>query len=374
MTQIPTKEELQDFALNFDIKIVRPLVNAGYDKYNVFDILNISRQELRHSDFLAFLLDPNKSGYVGQQFLRNFLIFLSKDIVPNKLDFFDMLYGNFEEVNVYREVAVKDGRIDILIELEIVRNEVQKIVVAIENKVDSDQHDNQLEKYKKFLDSDKYKNYKKVPLYLTPNKADSKNEDWLEVDYSFIYSILNRVDIATADNTIKTLVDDYKKMIRREFDIMDEKESELRKLALEIYTNEINRKIIDFIYDSIPDWREETAKIIRELLIQKGASLPSNKQNTYIEFTTKELANYEGYYFQINTKDMSFVFRKDLTHNQCASQWLFGNAQDSLNAVENYKKWVLTDKTKLKESCMQMIEKAFGDNGVIATALATLKS
>ena len=73
MAEIPTEKELQVFALNFDNAVIRPLVRAGYDKYNVFDILNINRQELRHSDFLAFLLDPSKSGNIGHQFLRNFL-------------------------------------------------------------------------------------------------------------------------------------------------------------------------------------------------------------------------------------------------------------------------------------------------------------
>ena len=38
MAQIPTEEELQNFALNFENKIVRPLVSAGFNKYNIFDI------------------------------------------------------------------------------------------------------------------------------------------------------------------------------------------------------------------------------------------------------------------------------------------------------------------------------------------------
>ena len=212
MAQIPTEEELQNFALNFENKIVRPLVSAGFNKYNIFDILNIGRQELRHSDFLAFLLDPSKSGQIGEQFLRNFITLLAKNIASD-LNFFDMLYGNIDKVNVYREVAVKDGRIDILFDFEITRDKTQKIVVAIENKVDSDQHDNQLEKYKNFLCSGKYKDHKKVMLYLTPNKAGSGYVDWLEIDYKFIFDVLQKVNIDNADNTIKTLVEDYKKVL-----------------------------------------------------------------------------------------------------------------------------------------------------------------
>ena len=55
MAQTPTLNELQEFALNFDKNIKQPLVQAGYDSCNIFDILNIKRRELSHSDFLAFL-------------------------------------------------------------------------------------------------------------------------------------------------------------------------------------------------------------------------------------------------------------------------------------------------------------------------------
>lgn len=55
-------EELQKFALRFDDDIKRPLVNAGFDEFNVFDILNISRQELRHSDFLAYSFTQRRGG------------------------------------------------------------------------------------------------------------------------------------------------------------------------------------------------------------------------------------------------------------------------------------------------------------------------
>ena len=378
MAEIPTEKELQVFALNFDNAVIRPLVRAGYDKYNVFDILNINRQELRHSDFLAFLLDPSKRGNIGHQFLRNFLTLLAKDIT-SELDFFDMLYGNIDKVNVYREIAVKDGRIDILFDLEITKNETQKIVVAIENKVDSDQHDNQLEKYKNFLCSGKYKNHKKVMLYLTPNKANSSYTEWLEIDYKFIFDILQKVNIDSADNIIKTLIEDYKKIIEREFDMNNE--FELKKQALEIYRN--NKKVLDFIFESKPNWIQETSKILSKLLEQKGATIvtenkkqlvpTTNRGQVNLMFRINELANYPTHYFQICVNEMSLLFVKNSTQNQCPKQWLFGNKQDSSEAVEKYQQLVLNDNTQfLEEDCKQMVEKIFEPNGAISKALATL--
>lgn len=375
--KIPTQEELQDLALTFNKEITLPLIRAGFDQYNVFNILNIGRQELRHSDFLAFLFDPSKSGYIGQQFLRNFLTLLAKDRTK-ELDFFDMLYGNIDKVNVYREVAVKDGRIDILIDLEIAKDKAQKIVIAIENKVDSDQHDNQLEKYKNFLYGERYKNYTKIMLYLTPDKAQSGYDEWVEIDYGFIYTTLCRVEIETADNTIKTLIDDYKKLIWSEFE-MNNNESELRKKALEIYKS--NQKVLDFIYDSKPDWIKETSKILCKLLEQKGATIvienskgdlveSKKKDPVNIMFRIDKLANYPSYYFQICVDELSLLFINNSGRRQIPKQWLCGDRQNSLETSENFQKLVLTNIAFLEESCQQIIDKIFEHN--IPQAIGTL--
>lgn len=46
-----TEKELQEFALDFDGKIIEPLIKAGFGKQNIFDILNINRHELRYNGF-----------------------------------------------------------------------------------------------------------------------------------------------------------------------------------------------------------------------------------------------------------------------------------------------------------------------------------
>lgn len=98
MTNI-SKEKLQNFVLNFEDNVVSRLKDAGFERnrYNVFDILNINRQELRHSDFLAFLLNPCRSGEVGRQFLHNFLSLLSKDNPELKLDFLKCFIVNLRK-------------------------------------------------------------------------------------------------------------------------------------------------------------------------------------------------------------------------------------------------------------------------------------
>jgi len=43
-------------------------------RFNIFEALGVVRQELRHSDFLAFLLDPNEAHGLGDVFVRQFLL------------------------------------------------------------------------------------------------------------------------------------------------------------------------------------------------------------------------------------------------------------------------------------------------------------
>ena len=385
MAQLPTLDELKEFALNFDEEIVAPLVAAGYDQCNVFDILNLSRQELKHSDFLAYLFNQNKSGEIGREFLKNFLICLARiDKVPN-LDVFDILYGNIKNVNVYREYTITDNRrIDILIDFAIIKlsKAPQKIVIAIENKVDSDQHDEQLKHYKNFLTSSqsKYEKYEKLLLYLTPDQAPPNEEGWQAIDYIFINQVLDKINIENADPSIRILIEDYKIIIRSEF--MDE--AEAKKKALEIYGNEKNRKILDFIFECKSDWVSTTAGILCDLLEDKGATIVTvngkgeiakAKKRDYanLAFTVKALDKYPTHYFQIYVKDLLLVFRKDLTHNQCSQQWLFVNDKQSHEEVEKYQALAASDVPQLRKECKQLIDQMFAKGGVIDQCLAYLK-
>ena len=149
---------------------------------NIFQILRISNNEIRHSNFLSWLLDPNQSHKLGDVFLKRFLREIFSSNKFSEIDQVDVEGMDLSKVDIRREWE----NIDILIELE-------DVVVCIENKVLAKEHSNQLTKYKDIIQRnfpDKYKTF----VFLTPDGSDSQNEiDTYEpISYDFIVDSLER--------------------------------------------------------------------------------------------------------------------------------------------------------------------------------------
>ena len=122
---------------------------------NFFSILNATKAEIKHSNFLAWLMSPNESHNLNTIFLKWFL----KDILSSdKVDWaneFSIESFNLHNVKVYREWH----NIDILIKHE-------EFVIAIENKVDSSEHSRQLKRYTDII-NDSFPDLKKAFVFLT---------------------------------------------------------------------------------------------------------------------------------------------------------------------------------------------------------------
>ena len=94
---------------------------------NFFNILKVERKEIRHSKFLAWLLDPKGSHSLSDIYLKWFLKDIFSDYKIDWITEFDVESLNLSNIRIYREWK----NIDVLIESDT-------FVVAIENKVDSE--------------------------------------------------------------------------------------------------------------------------------------------------------------------------------------------------------------------------------------------
>lgn len=207
-------------------------------KFNIFDALGIAHVEIRHSNFLAFILDPAESHGQGQLFLNAILMDLFKEapatlrpISPIELDG-TVLRG----VKIRREWE----HIDLLLTCEQPR-----FVVVIENKVGSHEHSDQLRRYQATM-KEQYPDVRPLYVYLTPKAEEPSEDAWVPYSYSDIYRVLHRVR-NTYQNAIGedvlVFLDHYLNLIGNRF--MDN--AQVDELCHRIYKN--HRRALELIYE-----------------------------------------------------------------------------------------------------------------------------
>lgn len=242
---------LKNFLL--DIECLDPL-SEWTSRFNLFDILKISKVEIRHSNMLAWLIDPNENHGLGDSIIRGFIQYVVTSY-DNDSDVFDTLLMDYHGFFIQREWH----HIDLL---AVSANE--KFVMCIENKIDSGEHDDQLERYRQIVE-EAYPNYKKIFIFLSPDGIESSDPDhWFSMSYQDVLDI-----IENARKKIKILpyaellIDNYTEIIRRDI-VEDEK---LAQICAEIYSK--HQKALDLIFENKPDRAFETACILKEWAVNK---------------------------------------------------------------------------------------------------------
>ena len=255
---------------------------------NVFDVLKSSRVEIRHSNVLAWLLNPKANHGVGDRFLLAFLKeCVREEIVATKAQI-TLLTNDWSGISVFREWF----GLDILIVCEKV-----KWVIAIENKIDSREHDDQLERYRKSVE-DAYSTFGKMFLYLTPEgipqKMENKKRKWSPISYAAISSALNEIlhSCEVCDHA-KTIIENYYEIVRRE--IMED--SELKDICQRIYDKHYDA--LNLIFENVAiggsPLRDGIQRALRKIEEQGKIVICSDK-GSYPKpaFHTKDMDDYFG--------------------------------------------------------------------------------
>ncbi|WP_179066327.1 PD-(D/E)XK nuclease family protein [Nostoc sp. C052] len=234
-------------------------------QFNIFEAIGVVRQELRHSNFLAFLLNPSENHRLDDIFLKRFLkrVLLEeyepKDEKYTKVSPVDIDIADFTDADVRREWQ----NIDILIYSP--RN---KLVCAIENKIDAGEGIDKLIKYQRTVDQE-FKDCRAILIYLTPVGDPPSQKNWRIYNYSKIAEIIDSIcisDKSTIGIDVYTLMGHYSTLIRRHI-VSD---SEVAELCRKIYTK--HKQALDLIFEHRPDLQSEIATRIHELLIRETDS------------------------------------------------------------------------------------------------------
>ena len=157
-------------------------LELGLNKPNIFEILKISKTEIRHSNFLYWLLNPKGSHGLGDVFLKRILreIFSSEKVID--IDQIEVNKLDLSDIQIRREWK----NIDLLLIFD-------DIVICIENKIFSKEHSNQLQRYKEIVKSE-FPHKRQSFVFLTPFGIPSENESdvYVFLSYQTIVDSLGR--------------------------------------------------------------------------------------------------------------------------------------------------------------------------------------
>lgn len=210
---------------------------------NIFKILKISSQEIRHSNFLAYLFNPSASHKINDTFLKEFLNHfykLNRYLVQEhtNLSIFDIFLGDFNDAIVYREL----NNIDLLIV-----SETNKLTLCIENKIFASESDHQLTKYREFVLKN-YPDYQNLFIFLDPHGIGPTKDEWGSITYDTIVDILRKIlNKSELDDKVYLLISDYVSMLKGDI-LMDDK---LKMICQRIYLE--HQEALDLIFEAKPD-------------------------------------------------------------------------------------------------------------------------
>lgn len=244
---------------------------------NIFQSLSIERMEIRHSNFIAYILDPRESHGLGDVVIRKLLRDIFSDMKINSRDIFDADTLNLQNIEIRREWR----NIDLLLILD-------EDVVVIENKVDSLDHSDQLKKYKEIATSvfsGKNIHY----VYLTPFGNDPMDAEhgkyYINYSYDQLANIIDSI-LKLYKNSISQKIyfylSDYLTTVKRELLMNDE----LNKLAAKVY--KAHKEAFDFIIEHKPDPAEIIYPYFSEAISAAGF-VEGSRNKGVVRFTTEKL-------------------------------------------------------------------------------------
>ena len=261
------------------------------NKDTIFDILGSVRSELKHSNVLAWLLDANGSHGLGKEVIQKLIIKIAAD-GASECEIMDWSFLDYTTQKVIREWHPnKENSLDILITF---CNEGGTIdhVLAIENKIDSNEGDSQTLRYSKELEK-AFSRAKIIKVFLSPYSKVPEDETWYPMSYSTMVDIIEAVDTNQMEDVKRILIEDYKRVIRR--DIMTD---DLVEICTKIYNN--NREALDLIFTNKEDLASKFATYLKDALVELANEEDHvviykddyDSGNTFIRFRYTELDKY----------------------------------------------------------------------------------
>ena len=213
-------------------------ISRRMSEFNLFEAVGAVNGELRHSNFLAYLLSPGRPHGLGPEPLRRFLrLALDRGNASAGIGRIELMVADLADALVHRE---RDN-MDLIIEIDEL-----KLVVLVENKIHAKAGRGQLKRYREILEA-QYPDHRRILIFLTPAGHEPDDPAYQSVSYSSLADELDIVaDDIPAGQPIGLIMRQYVDMLRK--NIVED--TKLRALAAKLY--ERHSPALDFIFQSRP--------------------------------------------------------------------------------------------------------------------------
>ncbi len=213
-------------------------LNNHFNRFNPFKVLQVDNYEIRHSNVLAWLMDPKQNHALGSYFIKKLIakVFVNSANFEDgdKVADYDVLQlsrHSYHDLVVYKELATSNRkRIDLL-----AVSSFHQVAILIENKYWSNESEGQLEEYIEFVRT-AYEGYKIIPVFLTLQDEEPTHEDYLKLSYSDVLGILKNITEANKDY----MHQDVHSFISYYIDILEDQlvqNDELNEKGMALYKN-----------------------------------------------------------------------------------------------------------------------------------------
>ncbi len=184
------KSQLKELILDEDFT---NLQNLASEEVNLMEILGVAHRELQHSNFLAWLFNPNESHNLSDFAIKEFIKLYYRENqfedlgLQTKLSVFDFVHLDFDDLEIKRE----HKNIDL-----ILLSKKNEFCIVIENKIYSTEGKGQLKKYRSWIESE-FPNFKyKIYIFLSLFEQDISEEEqdyYLQLDYTHIVKLVEQI-------------------------------------------------------------------------------------------------------------------------------------------------------------------------------------
>ena len=172
-----TLDQIRNEIIRFKNDVNSQKLENYYGSKSLSEILGVSRKELPHSNFIAWLLNNQESHNLGnypfKKFLEILVLSCKGDQASRHKELFDSIITGDLSVNALTTLTESSiagvGRLDILIEAEVNYFGNNKTLrVVIENKVTTKEHSDQTTKYFDYYESLNEDDVISLYVFLTP--------------------------------------------------------------------------------------------------------------------------------------------------------------------------------------------------------------